>query len=175
MKAISIKDPLSEKTRKERNLLILVSGLGLLCGLFNINPNKVAISGLEFTQTNIAMFHSFLLFLIAYFSTTFFVYSLDDREKMHLRDILEEQKDKDKKLENLSEYISNFLMEFKYRRNENELGETYYKYSQSLNEEYTKALEKSRKIHHVVRFLDFKAPLFFSLWASGVLIYRLLT
>jgi hypothetical protein len=75
---IELRDPLSEVTRAERKILLLVSTVAVLIVKGDIVPSKIEALGIEFSDQNQATLVRGLGLVVAYFVSAFVVYAASD-------------------------------------------------------------------------------------------------
>lgn len=75
---VSLRDPLTELTRKERRSLLLASALGVIFVKGGFVPSKIATFGIEFTETDQRSLLLVVSVIVLYFLTGFFLYAASD-------------------------------------------------------------------------------------------------
>ena len=75
---LSIKDPLSELSRKERKSLLLTSIIGIIISKAGLIPTKINALGIEFKETDQNILLLIVISLILYFLIAFIMYSSSD-------------------------------------------------------------------------------------------------
>lgn len=76
--SISLTDPLSEVTRKERRMLLGLSMLGIFFTYAGALPTKIAALGVELETTDQNAFLYLMSFGLFYFTVAFFIYAISD-------------------------------------------------------------------------------------------------
>ena len=75
---ISLRDPLSEVTRKERKMLLGISVLSIFITKTGLIPSKISAFGIDFEKTDQQAFQIVMAFVVVYFLVAFFLYGLSD-------------------------------------------------------------------------------------------------
>ncbi len=75
---ISLKDMLSDVTRKERRMLLGISVLSIFVARTGLVPTKISVLGLELAKTDQQTFLWAMAFVVSYFIAAFFLYGLPD-------------------------------------------------------------------------------------------------
>jgi len=73
-----VRDPLSDVTRKERRLLLLVSLIGIAFVKTGLYPTKISALGIECSQADQRAMTLVLCFVVLYFLVAFFLYAVSD-------------------------------------------------------------------------------------------------
>ena len=74
----TLRDPLSEVTRKERRTLLGVAALGIVVARAGIVPSRISALGVEFGKTDQLTLLRMLALIIGYFLLAFLTYALSD-------------------------------------------------------------------------------------------------
>jgi hypothetical protein len=75
---LSVRDPLSEVTRKKRRLLLGMSILCVAIAETDLLPEKISTLGIDFTPTNKTWLIYIVLAVTAYFLSAFVIYAAAD-------------------------------------------------------------------------------------------------
>jgi len=75
---ISVRDPLSEITRKERRSLLALSTLGIIMVKTGLIPERISAFGVEFSKTDQKSLLFVVAFIIVYFLVSFVIYAWSD-------------------------------------------------------------------------------------------------
>ncbi|MDR3579158.1 MAG: hypothetical protein P4L44_04240 [Oryzomonas sp.] len=75
---ILLKDPLSELTRKERRMLIVVSSIAITMIKTGLVPSKISALGVEFTTANQSSILNMIAYIIVYLLVAFAIYAFSD-------------------------------------------------------------------------------------------------
>ena len=78
IKNISLVDPLSEVTRKERRILLGLSMLGIFFVKAGALPSKINALGIELESSDQSAFLYLMSFGLLYFTLAFFIYAMSD-------------------------------------------------------------------------------------------------
>jgi hypothetical protein len=74
----TVRDPLSDVTRKERRALLGISALGAVMVKANILPQKISALGIDFGEINKTVLLRSIALLATFFLVAFFVYAVSD-------------------------------------------------------------------------------------------------
>jgi Ca2+/Na+ antiporter len=77
-KNISLVDPLSEVTRKERRMLLGLSMLGIFFVKAGILPTKISALGVDLATNDQGAFLFLTSLVLLYFTVAFFIYAMSD-------------------------------------------------------------------------------------------------
>jgi hypothetical protein len=75
---ISLRDPLSDVTRKERRLLLGMSVIGIALVKTGLLPEKISALGIDFSETNQKSLLTVFSFVTIYFLVAFMIYAAAD-------------------------------------------------------------------------------------------------
>ena len=75
---ISLRDPLSEVTRKERKMLLGISILSIFIVKTGLVPSNISAFGIDFDKANQQAFQIVIAFVVVYFLVAFILYGLSD-------------------------------------------------------------------------------------------------
>jgi len=150
-----IDDPLTDVSRKGKKMLLITSTISIIILIFNLFPQKLSLSGIEFGHIE----KSNLLILLAisnsYFLFSFWFYGSIDYHKWRLK-IIERAK-----------INTNFLPNLDANANLNQIRlefERLYKW-QEENEQKKNDLYKWKKYENIRKVIDYYFPIFYSSFA----------
>jgi hypothetical protein len=75
---VSVRDPLSEVTRKERRSLLALAATGLFIAKANLVPTKISALGIDFDQADQTKIKQGIALLIGYLVVAFSIYAWSD-------------------------------------------------------------------------------------------------